>query len=119
MGHTYINAKIINPKTGEQKELEFLVDSGSFEIVIAPETAEELKLVCLGDEKVELANGNIINAKEWSCLLEYDGKKKGQPVMSFEGVTEPLLGVFFLESFNLELNSKEQIVKKSKPLKAK
>ena len=39
--------------------------------------------------------------------------------MSLEGVTEPLLGVLFLESFNLELNSKEQIVKKSKPLKAK
>ena len=96
-----------------------MVDTGSTEAVIPNAVAEELGLENLGDEIVELANGSTVKATEWGCWIEFEGKKKPQPTQSFDGVIEPLIGVLFLEAFNLEVNSKNEIVKKSTPLKAK
>ncbi len=119
MGHTYVKAKIINPKTGASKELDFLIDTGATKIVIPREVAEELELEIYGETNVELADGSIIKAIKYAGAIEYANEKDTIPVQSLGNGTEPLLGVLFLEAFNLEVNSKEQIVKKSRPLKAK
>ena len=70
MGHTFVKAKIINPKSGKSKELEFLVDSGTTESVIPEEIATELELEYLGDEEVKIADGAAIEKGSFLKLTE-------------------------------------------------
>ena len=74
MGHTYIKASIINPKTDKSKELKFLVDTGATKIVIPQEVAEELELEVYGEQNIELANGSIAKAIKYAGAIEYNNE---------------------------------------------
>jgi len=102
MGMTKILAKV--SKGAQNREVEFLVDSGATYTLLPEKVWKGLKLKHMREVTFSLADGTTIKRKISEARLEYKGLYGTTPVILGEKNDQALLGVLTLETFGLVLN---------------
>ena len=91
-------------KSGQQVELDFLVDSGAVYSLVPGKVLDALGIDTYRSVDFALADGTKIARRVTSGYFEYNGEGGPAPVVYGEEGDEPLLGVTTLESIGLVLN---------------
>lgn len=102
MGYVRVKALMGNSKDNA-KELELLVDTGSFYTILPPSLAKELGIVAQFTTELTLADKRVIKAGlsfAYMKLLERDGML---PIAILDA-PEPLLGVTALEGLGVKVD---------------
>jgi len=80
MGHTWVEAKIANPFTGQDVKVVALVDTGATFTVVPSWIHEKLGLKVVGKKKVKTAKG-YADLDESFALVEVEGKQGVTPML--------------------------------------
>ena len=112
----FVRAKgLIGSSKEKAREIEFLVDSGSFYTVVPPELAKDLDLATTTYSATAiLADRREVNmplALAYLQLLQ----REGVVMMGIMDVPVPLLGVSALETLGLKINPMEESLEYSRP----
>ncbi len=103
MGFTYMKGTASGP-SGEERELEFLVDSGAGYTVLPHGVWQALGLAPKRTLGFTLADGTPIERQVSECRIALDGDEGHTMVILGEPGDLPLLGAYTLEGFFLVLN---------------
>lgn len=113
MGVTHVTVCIRNPadptKTWESL---FLVDTGATDSLVPRDQLEAIGLGKKSTRTYELADGNEIKMDITTADIEFMGEIVGGTIIMGEPGTEPLLGVTALESVGIEVDPKNQKLKR-------
>ena len=105
MGFTHLKVFVGNPAEWTRgREVEFLVDSGSFYTMIPRAILEEVGVLPILEQTFTLANGDEIRRQVGLAYLSYKGRPGGTLVIFGEEEDETLLGVLGLESMGYKLD---------------
>ena len=105
MGFTHLKVFVGNPtELTRGREIEFLVDTGSFYTMIPREILEEVGVVPIKEQILTLADGREISRQVGVAFLSYKGQPGGTLVVFGEEEDETLLGVLGLESMGYKLD---------------
>jgi clan AA aspartic protease len=114
--HTYAGfyqeAIIANPKNlRRQLTVRFLVDTGSSGTVIPREVAEKLKLECVGEGLVELADGSKVKTKLAYIYMRINSEHVFT-LCSYNGCSGALLGFDVMHVLGLHIDTdKKRLLK--------
>ena len=103
MGHTWVEAKIANPLTGQDVKVVALVDTGATFTVVPSWIHEKLGLKVVGKKKVETAKG-YADLDESFALVEVEGKQGVTPILISKELKDVLIGVLTLEALGLTVD---------------
>ena len=105
MGFTHLKVFVGNPtELTRGREVEFLVDTGSFYTMIPREILEEVGVVPMMEKTFILANGGKIGRQVGVANLVYKGQPGGTLVIFGEEGDKTLLGVLGLESMGYKVD---------------
>ncbi len=113
MSAIYVNAIIRNPLDLEREwQGSFLVDTGSIDCLVPRQALEAIGLAPLDQHTYTLADGSEYHADVTVAALELMGKIVGATIIMADIDTEPLLGVTALESVGIEINPRDETLKR-------
>jgi clan AA aspartic protease len=104
----YQEAIIANPKNiRKQLKLRFLVDTGSSGTVIPREVAEKLKLECVGEGLIELADGSKVKIKLAYIYMRINNEHVFT-LCSYDGCAGALLGFDVMHVLGLQVDTEKK-----------
>ena len=113
MGETHITALIRNPADPDKVWGGlFLVDTGAIDCVVSRPDLESIGLRAEGQRVYTLANGSEVTMDITGARMEFMGEVVWVIVVIAEAGTEPLLGVTTLESAGIEVDRRNERVRK-------
>ena len=109
MGATHVTVAIRNPAEPDRTwEGLFLVDTGATDCLVPRQCLESIGLAPKGQRIYELADGSEIRMD----VTEFMGEIVGATIIYGESQAEPLLGVTALESVGIEVDPRNQRLKR-------
>ncbi|HUY32826.1 MAG TPA: clan AA aspartic protease [Pirellulales bacterium] len=113
MGATHVTVTVSNPADRSRRwEGLFLVDTGATDCYIPASRMREIGIEPDGQRTYELADGSEISPDIAVARVEVMGLMVGVTVIFGNDDAEPLLGVTALESAGLEVDPKNQRLKR-------
>lgn len=113
MGFTYVTVTITNPAdTTKSWDGLFLVDSGVTDSLVPRDHLESIGLKPKGIRIYKLADGSEAKMDITTADIEFMGEIVGGTIIFAEPGTEPILGVTALESVGIEIDPKNQKLKR-------
>ena len=103
MGFIRILSKVGTPDRSRVMEVKFLVDTGSWYMVLRPNLAKELDLKPVGKVKLTLADKRVVEADLAPTYVSVL-KREMITLAALMEVPEPLLGTSTLEALGLALD---------------
>lgn len=113
MGATHVTVAIRNPADPERYwEALFLVDTGATDSLVPRPYLDAIGLRPRGKRVYELADGSEITMDVTVAEIEFMGETVGGTVLYGDPEAEPLLGVTALESVGIEVDPRNQRLKR-------
>ena len=113
MGATHVTVAIRNPAEPDRTwEGLFLVDTGATACLVPRQCLESIGLAPKGQRIYELADGSEIRMDVTTADVEFMGEIVGATIIYGESQAEPLLGVTALESVGIEVDPRNQRLKR-------
>ena len=113
MGVTHVTAVIRNPAAPDQTwEGLFLVDTGAVDCLVPRRHLEAIGLTPKGQRIYGLADGSEVRMEVTVAQVEFMGEIVGATIILGESDAEPLLGVTALESVGIEVDPRNQSLKR-------
>lgn len=113
MGVTYVTAVVRNPAEPERSwEGLFLVDTGAIDSLIPRTCLDAIGLKPKGQRVYGLADGSEVRMDITTGDIEFMGEVVGSTIVIGEADAEPLLGVTALESVGIEVDPRNQQLKR-------
>ena len=113
MGATHVTVSIRNPSSPEKVwEGLFLVDTGAMDSLVPRDHLESIGLRVKGQRTYELADGSEIKMDITTGDIEFMGEIVGGTIIFGEPGTEPILGVTALESVGIDVDPRNQQLKR-------
>ncbi|MDZ7304721.1 MAG: aspartyl protease family protein [candidate division KSB1 bacterium] len=120
MGDIYLELTVANLKDLEkQKEITFLVDTGSTRAWIPQKDADELGIKPEGTIELELADGSIKEFPYGFCLFDFGGEKVAGNVVIGPLESEPIVGTRLLQEFRLVIDVERHTISRRRAMRAK
>lgn len=113
MGATHVTVTIRNPADLDKSwEGLFLVDTGATDSLVPRPYLEAIGLKPKGQRVYELADGSELKMDITTADIEFMGEIVGGTIIFGEPNAEPLLGVTALESVGIEVDPRNQRLKR-------
>ena len=113
MGAIHVTVGIRNPAEPDRVwEGLFLVDTGATDCLVPRQHLESIGLAPEGQRVHELADGSEVRMGVAVARVEFMGEFVGATIVFGEAEAEPLLGVTALESVGIEVNPRDQTLKR-------
>lgn len=113
MGVTQVTVTIRNPAAPERAwEGLFLVDTGAIDSLVPRQHLEAIGLKPKAQRVYELADGSEVKMDITTGDIEFMGEVVGGTIIFGDPDTEPLLGVTALESVGIEVDPRNQRLKR-------
>ena len=113
MGATHVTVAVSNPADPERRrEALFLVDTGATDCYVPAKYLHEVGIKPEGKYTYQLANGAELVVDIGVARIEFMGEIVGATVIFGDDDAEPLLGVTALESVGIEVDPKNQRLKR-------
>ena len=113
MGVTQVTAIIRNPAEPDRTwEGLFLVDTGAVDCLVPRQHLEAIGLVPEGQRIYGLADGSEVRMDVTVGRVEFMGDFVGATIVFGEAGAEPLLGVTALESVGIEVDPRNQTLRR-------
>ena len=113
MGAIHVTVAIRNPAEPDRVwEGLFLVDTGATDCLAPRQFLESIGLAPKGQRVYELADGSEIRRDITVAQVEFMGELVGATVIFGDTNAEPLLGVTTLESVGIEIDPRNQTLKR-------
>ena len=113
MGVTQVTVLVRNPANPEQTwEGLFLVDTGSVDCLVPGKHLREIGLTPRSKRTYELADGSRVNFDVTVAEVEFMGDSVGVSIVFGKDDAEPILGVTALESVGIEVDPRNQRLKR-------
>ena len=113
MGMTHVTVTIRNPADPDRHwEGLFLVDTGATDSVVPRKHLESIGLKRKGSRTYELADGSELKLDVTAAEIEFMGDWTAGTVIFGADDAEPILGVTALESVGIEVDPKNQRLKR-------
>ncbi len=113
MGATHVTVTIRNPAELEKTwESLFLVDTGATDSLVPRQHLEAIGLKPKGKRMYELADGSELQLDITTADIEFMGEIVGGTIIYGEPNAEPILGVTALESVGIEVDPRNQRLKR-------
>lgn len=120
MGATYVTVTIRNPASPERFwEGLFLVDSAATDSLVPRDHLEAIGLQVKAQRTYELADGQEIKMDITTGDIEFMGDVVGGTIVFGDPGTEPILGVTALESVGIEIDPRNQKLKRLPAIRLK
>lgn len=120
MGTTHITVTVKNPAARDRSwQGEFLVDTGAIESVIPRQHLEAIGVEPFGSRTYELADGSRLELDMGLAELEFMDETVGGVVVFVDDDAEPLLGLTALESAGIEVDPRNQQLKRLSAVRLK
>ncbi len=113
MGAIHVTVTIRNPADPEKfwEDL-FLVDTGAIDSLVPRDSLESIGLKPKAQRTYELADGSEIKMDITTADIEFMGEIVGGTIIFGEPGTEPILGVTALESVGIDIDPRNQKLKR-------
>ena len=120
MGSTYVTVTVRNPAEPKKfwEEL-FLVDTGAIDSLVPRNHLESIGLRPKAQRTYELADGSEIKMDVTTGDIEFMGEIVGGTIIFGDPDTEPILGVTALESVGIDVDPRNQTLKRMPAVKLK
>ncbi len=113
MGATHVTVTIRNPAAPDRSwESLFLVDTGATDSLVPRDQLEAIGLKAKGRRSYELADGSELQFDITTGDIEFMGEIVGGTIIMGEPGTEPILGVTALESVGIDVDPRNQTLKR-------
>ena len=113
MGATHVTVAIRNPADPERVwEGLFLVDTGATDCLVPRSHLEAIGLLPKGRRTYGLADGSEIRIEVTTGDVEFMGEVVGATIVMGDEHAEPLLGVTALESAGVEVDPRNQTLRR-------
>ena len=113
MGATHVTVAIRNLAEPDRVwEGLFLVDTGATDCLVPKQHLESIGLTPKGQRVYELADGSELRMDITVARVEFMGEFVGATIMFGEADAEPLLGMTALESVGIEVDPRNQALKR-------
>ena len=113
VGGTHVTALIRNPAEPDRAwEGQFRVDTGAVDCLVPRQHLEAIGLSPKGQRILGLADGGEVKMDVTVGQVEFLGDIAGATIVFGEAGTEPLLGVTALESVGIELDPRNQTLRR-------
>jgi aspartyl protease family protein len=113
MGTTHVTVSVRNPAEPDRVwEGLFLVDAGAVDCLVPAKHLHEIGLRPKGQRTYELADGSEIKLDISTADIEFMGEIVGSTVIYGADDAEPILGVTALESVGIEVDPRNQRLKR-------
>src|SRR4051812_41873097 len=113
MGAIHVTVAVVNPADSEQRwEALFLVDTGATDCLVPAKQLRALGIQPRGKRTYELADGTQIVLEVGAGVFEFMGEFTASTVIFGDDDVEPILGVTALESVGIEVDPKNQRLKR-------
>jgi len=113
MGITQVTVAVVNPADAERRwEGLFLVDTGSIDCLVPGKRLREIGIQPKGKRSYELADGTEISLEVGVAQIEFMGEVVGATVIFGADDAEPILGMTALESVGIEVDPRNQRLKR-------
>ena len=113
MGATHVTVAIRNLAEPDRVwEGLFLVDTGATDCLVPRQHLESIGLTPKGQRVYELADGSELRMDVTAAQVEFMGEFVGATIMFGETDAEPLLGMTALESVGIEVDPRNQALKR-------
>ncbi len=113
MGAVHVTVGIRNPAEPDRVwEGLFLVDTGATDCLVPRQHLESIGITPRAQRVYELADGSEVRMGIAVAQVEFMGELVGATVVFGEPDTEPLLGVTALESVGIEVDPRNQTLKR-------
>jgi clan AA aspartic protease len=113
MGITQVTVAVVNPADAERRwEGLFLVDTGSIDCLVPGKHLREIGVQPKGKRSYELADGTEISLEVGVAQIEFMGEVVGATVIFGADDAEPILGMTALESVGIEVDPRNQRLKR-------
>jgi len=113
MGATHVTVAVSNPGDPKQRwEALFLVDTGATDCTAPAKQLRAIGIKPSGKRTYELADGSETILKIGVAKVEFMGDVVGATIIFGEDDIEPILGVTALESVGIEVDPKNQRLKR-------
>jgi clan AA aspartic protease len=113
MGMTQVTVAVCNPGNPENRwEGLFLVDTGAVDCMVPRNRLNEIGIVPQGKRTYELADGTELAMEIGVAQVEFMGEFVGVTVIFGKDDIEPILGVTALESVGIEVDPRNQRLKR-------
>ena len=113
MGATHVTVAVCNPTDPERRaEALFLVDTGATDCYVPTKLLRAAGIKPAGKRTYTLANGREVSLKTGVARIEFMGEFVGATVIFGPYDAEPLLGVTALESVGIEVDPRNQRLKR-------
>ncbi len=119
MGATTVDVTVMNPAVRRTWKGSFLVDTGATDCYIPSKYLLTIGIRPVFKRDYELADGSSVTMDVGVAQLEIMGEIVGATVVSGNDETEPLLGVTVLESAGIEVDPRNQRLKKMPTVRLK
>lgn len=113
MGATHVTVTIRNPAAPERTwQSLFLVDTGATDSLVPRDELESIGLKAKGRRSYELADGSELQMDITTADIEFMGEIVGGTIIMGDPGTEPILGVTALESVGIDVDPRNQTLKR-------
>ena len=113
MGITQVTAAVRNPAEPDRVwEGLFLVDTGAIDSLVPRPHLESIGLRAKGQRVYGLADGSEVRLDITTADIEFMGEIVGGTIVFGEADAEPLLGVTALESVGIEVDPRNQTLRR-------
>ena len=113
MGATHVTVAIRNLAEPDRVwEGLFLVDTGATDCLVPRQHLESIGLAPKGQRVYELADGSELRMDITAARVEFMGEFVGATIIFGEADAEPLLGVTALESVGIEVDPRNQTLRR-------
>ncbi|WP_295392087.1 clan AA aspartic protease [uncultured Thiodictyon sp.] len=120
MGATHVTVTIRNPASPERSwEGLFLVDTGATDSLVPRDSLESIGLKPKAQRIYELADGSEIRMDITTGDIEFMGEIVGGTIIFGDPGTEPILGVTALESVGIDVDPRNQTLKRLPAIRLK
>ena len=120
MGATRVTVTIRNPAHPEKYwNGLFLVDTGAMDSLVPRDRLASIDLYAKAQRIYELADGNTIRMDITTGDIEFMGEVVGGTIILGEPGTEPILGVTALESVGIDVDPRNQQLKRMPAIRLK
>ena len=113
MGATYVTVTIRNMAEPDRTWDDlFLVDTGATDCMVPRQHLEAIGIMPQGKRLYELADGRSVRLDIAAARVEFMGEFVGATIIFGDEGSEPLLGVTALESVGIEVDPRNQTLKR-------
>lgn len=120
MGATHVTVTVKNPAARDRAwQGEFLVDTGAIDSLVPRRHLEAIGIEPIGSRTYEMADGRRLQFDIGGAELEFMDETVIGTVVFVDGDVEPLLGLTALESAGIEVDPRNQQLKRLSAVRLK